>query len=503
MPKPGASPTPWATLVNYDTGPRVGTATKVTVPTVTSDNGWLPDQKPPAQVENFWHNEIFNWLEWLNDGTSAADEDAHVVETASVGTLRAARIIATGHTAGGIALDAFGTADVAGRFTGATGINAIRCIAVDASAVEATTTGTPSHAILADASGATFGDGVRGSGGGSGVGLRGTSGAGAGSAGVLGLNSSATGSGVSGISTANDAAGVTGLAHGAGTGVVATGGSGGGTGMVVAAGAGSAAGIIVTATGSASAVVATGGPTGNGISATAGGSTDFGLTAVCAAGATTAAAGVRGQSTSDGAGVLGLVPGGQDGYAVVAQPDITDPNRAALRLVPVTFPVSTEAAMAALDGDVYYNDETEEFRVHQNANWRTMVTLAQGFTFASDFDAAFNIATAGYLATDVSFSLVVPRDGVVWFDIGGLLSMGTSVAIDLRLRDVTNAVTIWEETGLDFRNSGGDHGFIGVKIPHSFVAGTRTITLEARSPAGGGPSGDLTRYGVFALGMLS
>lgn len=85
MAKPASIAT-WATDTNFTSGPAVGQPTKV------SPAGWpntaqgsVPGAASAAEFLNILHNLLCQWMAWQNDGTSAAQTDAHVLETDSDG----------------------------------------------------------------------------------------------------------------------------------------------------------------------------------------------------------------------------------------------------------------------------------------------------------------------------------------------------------------------------------------------------------------------------------
>ena len=72
-----------ATNANYASGPFIGSATKVAPPTA---DGYVPGVIIDAEHHNFVGNAAGQWItDWVFLGTSAADEDAHLMETDSSG----------------------------------------------------------------------------------------------------------------------------------------------------------------------------------------------------------------------------------------------------------------------------------------------------------------------------------------------------------------------------------------------------------------------------------
>lgn len=81
MAKPGSAPTIWASDATFASGPEAGNNTKGGLSGVAAQ-GLIPGvstvQGP--QLNELW-NMLCLWASWVNDGSAAADEDAHIVET--------------------------------------------------------------------------------------------------------------------------------------------------------------------------------------------------------------------------------------------------------------------------------------------------------------------------------------------------------------------------------------------------------------------------------------
>ena len=92
--KPTDLPLPWATDVNYTTGPFPGDPTKDPPPLAVAAEGHRPGAAFPTTAEHQnWQqyaNTAFT-LEWVNLGTFNPDADAHIVETDINGIIRAQR----------------------------------------------------------------------------------------------------------------------------------------------------------------------------------------------------------------------------------------------------------------------------------------------------------------------------------------------------------------------------------------------------------------------------
>jgi len=84
MAKPGSPPTQWATDATFSSGPRAGDNTKAGMAAAAAQ-GFVPGDTAKSPTLNEVLNMITGWLDWLNDGSSAADADAHIVETDSSG----------------------------------------------------------------------------------------------------------------------------------------------------------------------------------------------------------------------------------------------------------------------------------------------------------------------------------------------------------------------------------------------------------------------------------
>lgn len=95
--KPGTTYT-HATDLNFGSGPASGQPTKIVDPAATSQ-GFIPGQGVDAEAVNYLFNLSGAWMsDWVSLGTSAADLDAHIIETDANGTAAIATINA-GNTA--------------------------------------------------------------------------------------------------------------------------------------------------------------------------------------------------------------------------------------------------------------------------------------------------------------------------------------------------------------------------------------------------------------------
>lgn len=86
-----------ATDANFTGGPAIGNPTKIIPPTPAQ--GLVPGTGGASEFVNWLFNVIGQWLGWLNSGSSAAGEDAHIVETDSTGQTNVAGVVAGGTAA--------------------------------------------------------------------------------------------------------------------------------------------------------------------------------------------------------------------------------------------------------------------------------------------------------------------------------------------------------------------------------------------------------------------
>ncbi len=253
----------FATDLNFSSGPAIGQPVKVAP--VGATQGFVPGDGIEAESPNYMLNINGQWVtDWLVLGSSAAGEDAHLVETNSNGRIAVAKALLGGHTTdggpsvtisppvgGGVTLDITGDAGInfaVGVSNGGSGAGlrsvhtgtgiAIQGLAIgtDNDAIEGTGTGTGRGVVgvgggtgdgVAGTGGVTSGAGVRGTAGSVvGTGVLGIGGAGASSIGVDGqAGASGPATGVRGLSDASASTlgtGVLGQAQGSGVGVRAT-----------------------------------------------------------------------------------------------------------------------------------------------------------------------------------------------------------------------------------------------------------------------------------------
>ncbi len=129
-----------ATDATFSSGPASGLSTRIILPSLLQ--GHIPGTGAAAEHANYVGGITGDWIsDWLFLGTSAADEDAHIVETDSDGLASATRINVGGSTAGG----AVPSIEATGPSTG------------DAPAIEANFTTGPNNGLRVTRSSSTAG----------------------------------------------------------------------------------------------------------------------------------------------------------------------------------------------------------------------------------------------------------------------------------------------------------------------------------------------------------
>lgn len=466
MSKPGA-PTSWASNTNYAGGPRVGTPTRALINTQHKTDGWWPDEKPSAQQQNQWNWEVWVWLEWVFDGSSAGAEDAHIVETDSGGIATLAKLICTGQAAGSLGVQSSGTTSWAGG---------------------------------AFAGGPTNGPGVQGTGGGTGIGVQGTGGSGGGD-GVFGAGQG----GGDGVVGQGDGAGVGGNFTGGPTNATGVTGVGQGTGLggSFLGGAGGAEGVLGVGQGGGDGVVGTGNGTGVGVSGTGGGSSGSGVSGT---GGSANGHGVVGSGTGTGTGIVGLGLGtgtaikgeAVNGYGVVAQSDTSSPQAAAFRLVPQDDdPDTLEAA-----GDVIFNSTTDDMRIRDSAGWKGVWVTPNGFYEKLASFLGDSTTDSSSDQTKVTNTVNVPADANydIHFSCQVLLAAGTATTERVKVKLKVNGTTE-HECEMDFAALGQDKIVSGFHRAALTVAGNPHAILLTYANVTGTGGEDVTirkaKVGVY------
>ena len=354
--------------------------------------GYAPNAIPSSSHFNYRFFHQGEWMGWVDGGSSADNEDAHIVETDADGVVRVVRVEATGPSAGTgnrYAIQAVG---------GALGGNGLLAQGTEDRA-GVTATGGPDGSGLegfCGSNGAADRAGVVGTG----VDAR---------PGVLGINP-ASGPAIEGRATGAAGVGVRGLGAGTQAGVHGTGGS-----------------------------------SGTGVEGEAGDDNATGVRGYTTANSNATAAGIRGEGQGDGIGVYATA---DDGYGVLAVSRINGPTRAALRIAPQDTQLSISA-----DGDVYVDSTTREFRVCVNSRWQSVWTTDDGLTFGHDTTNATSNNNSGNYTTIATATLSIPyepkRTGLVLIRASGEFgAFGGTIhtAFDVRIRDATAGVIILTRT---------------------------------------------------------
>lgn len=120
----------WAYDSTWSVGPSSGSPTKSDY-TIAAAQGHIEGKNYPtrADVQNDWQNKTSRVLtEWVLQGSSDPDEDAHIVETDSSGMVDVAALIVRGYASGGQAsLQSVGTSsDPAAMFLAGAGTRTVR-----------------------------------------------------------------------------------------------------------------------------------------------------------------------------------------------------------------------------------------------------------------------------------------------------------------------------------------------------------------------------------------
>jgi hypothetical protein len=420
----------FATNGNYTAGPFIGSPTKV----IPGDflNGSIPGQGIPAEWYNYLTNINGQWItDWLQYGTFNPTLDAHIVETDANGESNIATLTlgATAGTNYSLAVDInSGWAGPTSLFNNSAGESAIYAISNNGLIPTILARSPDAVAVIQGEHTGTGGAGVYGTG--TGTNNTGVSGEGTGNApGVSGIGG-ATGRGVQGIGGATSGDGVVGL----------TGASGANYGVRGFSNAGG---------GGAGVRGDTGGINSNGVYGRATGfSGTYGVLAVSDAGSDGALRAYgngtgANQTTAiigDGAGELGT----GEGYGIVALAKSATPVRSALRLGPQQGDPSS-----AFDGDVAYNDTTDELRAHIDGQWQSVCSLPNGDTFGYQTgQAGLNNDAVNY-TTIATATLSAPKDpkrvGQVLISAVAELGWDTTVgaSIDVRIYDTTSSAVVW------------------------------------------------------------
>lgn len=450
----------FATNATYTTGPFFSLANKAVPADIP--NGFVPASDIDAESTNYMLNVNGLWItDWISQGTSAADLDAHIVETDANGQAEIG-VLAVGNTASG-----FGPLTVTSN-SGAPATPTAEFINLNTStAVSATTGGPSASAILGQQTGG--------------------------------------GPGVTGLSSAGGGTGVTGFGNGAGHGVSGTGGAtgngvrgisgGSGSGVYGDGGAATAAGV----TGLGGTIA------GVGVVGTPQDDDSSGVQGETTGTSTTLASAVRGITAGgDAAGVTGNASAG-NGYGVVAWADETSPQRAPLRIVP-----QDDDPSSPQEGDLTYNSTTDETRAYVNSRWQTLWSTQDGFTRGISLPGtgSNNSATWTTLVTQPLPAPYEPKHAGTVLLIASMEEGSVSTArtdFEVRIRDVTAGVDVYTQT-IDHPNAAAgpiyDRSWIVQTVYNLPAAGARTFELQFRRTGSGGTGiqardANLTILGVY------
>lgn len=496
----------YATNVNYTAGPFVGSPTKV-VP-VDIPNGFIPGQGVPSAHHNYLWNISGQWIsDWLDLGTSAADLDAHIVET-----------------------DADGKSNLAALELGNTASSnpalVVRENTAAASSASFFTNSAGGYCILANSTGAA--STIRGVHTGTGPALEGL---------ALGTDNV----GVSG--TGSDAgAGVFAQGGTTGAGLEAQGGVTGGSGAVVTGGT-DGIGLEAIATGTEPAVLATNsGANGAGLQVlcpnvanpSAGievlhGGVGRGINSQSSLGAavrglcTGFGSAIQADQTGSGAGVRSTTAAGigvDAETAGSANPALRARQVGSGQPAALFESVSTSSGDVRLEpkvvsgmtteGDLAYDSATDTFAAgngtSQNHLWMTPAGMAFGSS-GNHIDATSTSSVTWTTAATALVEVEAVRTGNIYIQASG--RFGWSGAIDntfrVRLYDVTSSVAIETQTvSASWAAGGGDIDIPWAVQSRYFLpaAGPRTIRLEFQKASGSGSDLEARDCGLHWIGVF-
>lgn len=111
--KPSTLPKVWASLLNYDNGPFIGSPMKVAPPDPVAASGHRPGSlfPTPAEYENYQQNQLCSWIvNWVNLGASTGAANAHLVETDASGFTQVQKLSAINTIGGGAIIATAGNA---------------------------------------------------------------------------------------------------------------------------------------------------------------------------------------------------------------------------------------------------------------------------------------------------------------------------------------------------------------------------------------------------------
>lgn len=424
-----------ATNAVYAAGARIGDPTKISHGTPA--DGWTPGVVDVAEFYNYYVNEFGQWVtNWLAMGSSSADLDAHIIETASDGLADIAAL-----DVGGTSHPSFLAALTIANNTGSGASRAINAVSTTAACIEATNNSGINGTILATNAGvgpayhaAPFAGGV----------------------GVL----------VVCVIVNADAAQFTGF--GTGMGVLAQGGTSG----IGVQGIG----------GSALATVP-------GVQGIADHDDANGMEGVTKSTANAGAAGMKGLGRNNGDGVHGEA---DDGYGVIAE--VTGTQRAPLRIVPIAAePASTFA------GDVWPDSVTNNLMTEINSQPVAFWATQHGYTRAFGKSTAVSSTTSATFQDKITVTLGAPYEPRIaggFIEVTASFEFSSSITgsdpFEWRVLDSTDgtaeAIAAQQEHA-DVASSTGDTKYVTMTDTYALPAvGARSFKLQWRAVGGSGNS---------------
>lgn len=455
-----------ATNANYAAGPFTGSATKVAPPTA---DGYVPGTIIDAEHHNFVGNAAGQWItNWVFLGTSAADEDAHLMETDSDGFNATARMVLGGTSASSFALSVTENSNATGtaaEFTNTGAGFAVNAAAASTlAAVKGTCTGSGPGVQGVNIGGG--GVGVLGTGDGSAAGVSGVGDSGGTGTGVEGAGSPGGGDGVSGSCTFAATAGVRGQGHASNTGT---------TGVI-------------------------------GITTQSDGLGVAGFNLFAGASPTNPSqSGVLGSST-DGTGVFAS---STNGYGCLAQSDTTSPTRAPLRVVPQDADPTSK-----LNGDVTYNSTEDVLKVVETATWQIIHTSINGLTHGHAFGASGSRNGVAFISFN-SINLTPKKAGTVILSVtGSFRNVGDESfnTVEVQIWDSTlgTQVAVTEiylsQTNTDVTTGTRPNSYettIALHTPYILPdATTRTFQVRIASHTGGSTGIDFAKLVITGEGVF-
>lgn len=275
----------------------------------------------------------------------------------------------------------------------------------------------------------------------------------------------------------------------AGDGLVGIGGDDGSglRGVAGANGASGEAGVVGEGIGATPGVLGTGGDTGGaGVHGEAAIVSEVGVRGVADSAGTISGAGVEGVGASNAPGVRGI---GLAGHGVVAESDLTSPERSSLLLVPQDSDPNTQP-----EGSVWTLTDGE-LRVAIDSFSRTVWSTPDGLAYAgADQGSATNNNSVAWttIATTFFANPYVPkRLGTVHIvasaEFGSIGGADLQTTFDVRVRDETAGVDVWTRT-IDHPNATAgpvyDRSW-SIDLLYTNPSGARTFSLQFKRVGAG------------------